>query len=88
MLGDKEILNLASQSLTLVLKGSLPPIAAAAVAGVAVALVQALTQIQDQGLPTAVKFFAVLFVLFMTYVATSSSIAAFTTTIFGLIQTI
>lgn len=88
MLGDKEILNLASQSLTLVLKGSLPSIAAAAVAGVAVALVQALTQIQDQGLPTAVKFFAVLFVLFMTYVATSSSIAAFTTTIFGLIQTI
>lgn len=88
MLGDKEILNLASQSLTLVLKGSLPSIAAAAVAGVAVALVQALTQIQDQGLPTAVKFFAVLFVLFMTYVATSSSIAAFTTMIFGLIQTI
>lgn len=88
MLGDKEILNLASQSLTLVLKGSLPSIAAAAVAGVAVALVQALTQIQDQGLPTAVKFFAVLFVLFLTYVSTSSAIAVFTTSIFNLIQTI
>lgn len=88
MLGDKEILNLASQSLTLVLKGSLPSIAAAAVAGVAVALIQALTQIQDQGLPTAVKFFAVLFVLFLTYVSTSSSIAVFTTAIFNLIQTI
>ena len=88
MLGDKEILNLASQSLTLVLKGSLPSIAAAAVAGVAVALIQALTQIQAQGLPTAIKFFAVLFVLFLTYVSLSSAIAAFTTTIFGLIQTI
>ncbi|MFM2239565.1 MAG: Bacterial export protein family 3 [Pseudomonadota bacterium] len=88
MLGDKEILNLASQSLTLVLKGSLPSIAAAAVAGVAIALVQALTQIQDQGLPTAVKFFAVLFVLFLTYVSTASSIAVFTTAIFALIQTI
>jgi type III secretory pathway component EscS len=88
MLGEKEILNLASQSLTLVLTGSLPSIAAAAIAGVAVALVQALTQIQDQGLPTAVKFFAVLFVLFLTYVSTASSIAAYTTMLFGLIETI
>jgi len=88
MLADKEILNLASQSLTLVLTGSLPSIAAAAIAGVAVALVQALTQIQDQGLPTAVKFFAVLFVLFLTYVSTASSIAAYMTMLFGLIETI
>lgn len=88
MLVDKEILNLASQSLTLVLTGSLPSIAAAAVAGVAVALFQALTQIQDQGLPTAVKFFAVLFVLFLTYVSASSSIASFATALFALIETI
>jgi hypothetical protein len=88
MLADREILHLASQSLTLVLTGSLPSIAAAAIAGVAVALVQALTQIQDQGLPTAVKFFAVLFVLFLTYVSTASSIAAYTTMLFNLIETI
>lgn len=88
MLADKEILNLASQSLTLVLTGSLPAIAAAAVAGVATALVQALTQIQDQGLPTATKFFAVLFVLFLTYVSTGSAIASFSTSLFGLIQSI
>lgn len=88
MLADREILNLAGQSLTLVLTGSMPSIAAAAVAGVAVALVQALTQIQDQGLPTAVKFFAVLFVLFLTYVSTASAIAAFTETLFKLIETI
>lgn len=88
MLADKEILNLASQSLTLVLTGSLPSIAAAAIAGVAVALFQALTQIQDQGLPTAVKFFAVLFVLFVTYVSTASAIAAFFSSLLSLIQTI
>jgi type III secretory pathway component EscS len=88
MLGDKEILNLASQSLTLVLTGSLPAIAAAAIAGVAVALFQALTQIQDQGLPTAVKFFAVLFVLFLTYVSTSTGIAAYAISLFALIETI
>ena len=88
MLGDKEILNLASQSLTLVLTGSLPAIAAAAIAGVAVALFQALTQIQDQGLPTAVKFFAVLFVLFLPYVSTSTGIAAYAISLFALIETI
>jgi len=88
MLADKEILNLASQSLTLVLTGSLPSIAAAAIAGVAVALFQAFTQIQDQGLPTAVKFFAVLFILFFTYVSNATSIANFTTSLFALIETI
>jgi type III secretory pathway component EscS len=88
VLAEKEILNLASQSLTLVLTGSLPAIAAAAVAGVAVALFQALTQIQDQGLPTAIKFFAVLFVLFFTYVSDATSIASFATALFALIETI
>ncbi len=88
MLVDKEILNLASQSLTLVLSGSLPSIAAAAIAGVVVALFQALTQIQDQGLPTAVKFFAVLFVLFLTYVSTATGVANFASALFALIETI
>jgi type III secretion protein S len=88
MLADKEILNLASQSLSLVLSGSLPSIAAAAIAGVAVALFQALTQIQDQGLPTAIKFFAVLFILFFTYVASATSIANFASSLFALIETI
>lgn len=88
MLADKEILSLASQSLTLVLTGSLPAIVAAAVAGVVVALFQALTQIQDQGLPTAIKFFAVLFVMFLTYVSDATSIASFATALFALIETI
>lgn len=88
MLTDREILGLASQSLSLVLTGSLPSIAAAAIAGVAVALFQALTQIQDQGLPTAVKFFAVMFALMMTYISTSTAISAFATLLFGLIEKI
>ena len=88
MLADRDILSLASQSLNLVLTGSLPAITAAAIAGVAIALVQALTQIQDQGLPTAVKFFAVILVLFFTYVQIGSSIAVFTSTLFDMIETI
>ena len=70
------------------LTGSLPSIAAAAIAGVVVALFQALTQIQDQGLPTAAKFFAVLFVLFMTYISSSTSIASFAALMFAMIETI
>ena len=88
MLTDREILGLASQSLSLVLTGSLPSIAAAAIAGVAVALFQALTQIQDQALPTAVKFFAVMFALMMTYISTSTAIASYATLLFGMIETI
>jgi len=88
MLTDREILSLASQSLNLVLTGSLPAITAAAVAGVSIALVQALTQIQDQGLPTAVKFFAVILVLFFTYIQIGSSIAVFTSALFDMVETI
>jgi len=88
MLIEREILGLASQSLQLVLVGSLPAITAAAVAGVAVALFQALTQIQDQGLPTAIKFFAVIFVLFLTYVSIATSLATFTQSLFTMIETI
>jgi hypothetical protein len=47
--------------------------------------VQALTQIQDQGLPTAVKFLAVVFILFATYTSLASSLAAYTITIFNFI---
>ncbi|MGA1581076.1 MAG: EscS/YscS/HrcS family type III secretion system export apparatus protein [Luminiphilus sp.] len=88
MLTNREILSLASQSLNLVLTGSLPAITAAAIAGVAIALVQALTQIQDQGLPTAVKFFAVILVLFFTYIQIGSSIAVFTSALFDMVETI
>ena len=66
MLTDREILGLASQSLSLVLTGSLPSIAAAAIAGVAVALFQALTQIQEQTLSFGVKLVAVGITLYLT----------------------
>ena len=82
MLTNNDVLSLAVKSLSLVLTGSLPVIVTAAVAGIAISLVQALTQIQDQGLPTAVKFLAVVFVLFATYASLASSLAAYTLTIF------
>ena len=85
MLTNNDILSLATQSLTLVLSGSLPVIITAAVAGIAISLIQALTQIQDQGVPTAVKFLAVGFILFATYTNLASSLSAYTLTIFKFI---
>jgi len=85
MLSTNDVLSLATQSLSLVLSGSMPVIITAAVAGIAISLVQALTQIQDQGLPTAVKFLAVVFILFATYTSLASSLAAYTVTIFNFI---
>ena len=69
---EQQFLNLTSQAMLLVLSASLPPILAATVLGVLVALVQALTQVQDQTLPSAVKLIAVVLVLVyaMNYVFT------------------
>jgi type III secretion protein S len=77
MLSGAEIADFSSQALGLVLQGSAPPMIGAAVAGVAIALLQALTQVQDQSLPTAVKFFAVMAILYGTYLSMASSIGAF-----------
>ena len=82
MLSNDAIVEFSVGSLLLVMEGSLPSIIAAAAVGVLIALVQALTQIQDQGLPTAFKFFAVMFTLFITYTSLSSSLSNFFIEIF------
>ncbi|MEM9761334.1 MAG: type III secretion system export apparatus subunit SctS [Pseudomonadota bacterium] len=61
-----ELMDLTSQSLLLVLYLSLPPIIAAAAVGTLVALLQALTQVQEQTLTFAVKLFVVSMVIFAT----------------------
>lgn len=55
--------NLVSQAMLLVLTSSLPPIIVATAVGLAIALFQALTQIQDQTLPFAVKIIATFLVI-------------------------
>jgi len=82
MLDNDSIIEFSVGSLLLIMQGSLPSIIAAAVVGVLIALIQALTQIQDQGLPTAFKFFAVMLTLFVTYAGLSSSLANFFIEIF------
>jgi type III secretion protein S len=57
------VIDASYRALMLVLLLSLPPVAAAGVVGLVVAVAQAVTQIQDQGISLALKLIAVLVVL-------------------------
>ena len=63
---NSEALQLVYQALWLVLMLSAPPVLAAAVVGLLIALVQAATQIQEQTLQYALKFFAIVLTIFVT----------------------
>jgi type III secretion protein S len=54
-----EALYYVTQSMTLVMVLSMPPIIVASVVGIIISLLQALTQIQEQTLPFAIKLLAV-----------------------------
>jgi type III secretion protein S len=56
---ESRILELAMQSIILMLQLSLPPIAVASLAGLLVSLFQAVTQLQEQTLAFGVKLIAV-----------------------------
>jgi type III secretion protein S len=61
------IVQLTSALLWLVLVLSLPVVAVAAVVGIVVSLLQALTQVQDQTVPFLIKLLAVCMTLVLTY---------------------
>lgn len=54
-----EALYYVTQAMTLVMMLSMPPIVVASVVGIIISLLQALTQIQEQTLPFAIKLLAV-----------------------------
>ena len=60
------VLELTKQALMLTLILSGPPIAAAALVGLAVAFLQAATQLQEQTLAYAIKFTVIVITLFVT----------------------
>ncbi|MCQ4260206.1 type III secretion system export apparatus subunit SctS [Stutzerimonas stutzeri] len=64
-MGDDVFLGLMKQALMTVLILSAPALIVAIVIGFGVGLLQALTQIQDQTLPQAVKLVAVLLVVML-----------------------
>ena len=67
-MNEAQILHITREAMTLVLVLSLPPIVVAAVLGVVVSLLQAITQVQEQTLSFAIKLLGVV----VTLVATSS----------------
>ncbi len=64
-MGSAGVLELAMQSLVLMLQLSLPPILVASVAGLVVSLFQAITQLQEQTLAFAIKLIAVGFTIML-----------------------
>ena len=62
-MGQEVFLNEMNEALVTVLLVSAPALGIAIIIGVSVGLIQALTQIQDQTLPQAVKLVAVMLVL-------------------------
>ncbi len=64
-MSEADIISHASRALLLVLVLSLPPIVVAALVGVFVGLIQALTQIQEQTISFAFKLASIVLVIFM-----------------------
>jgi type III secretion HrpO family protein len=61
-----DVLELTKQALWLTLILSGPPIAAASIVGLAVAFLQAATQLQEQTFAYALKFVTIVITLFIT----------------------
>ena len=78
---DPVLTDLTHKALMLVLLLSLPPIITAAVVGVVVSLVQAITQIQDQTLSFAFRLVAVIITLLITVRWLGEQVFVFTTNI-------
>ena len=61
-----DVIHITQQALWFVLLLSAPPISVAAIVGLLIAFVQAATQLQEQTLQYAAKFFAIVLTIFVT----------------------
>jgi type III secretion HrpO family protein len=77
-----QILDYSVRAVILILVLSMAPIAVATVVGVAVSLVQALTQVQEQTLGFAVKLVAVSLTLLATAVWMGNELLQYTSNVF------
>jgi len=76
---DSQALQLVYQALWLVLMLSAPPVLVAALVGLTIALIQAATQIQEQTLQYALKFFSIVLTIFLTASLLGGSLYQFAT---------
>jgi type III secretion protein S len=77
-----DIVGITTEALWLVLLLSAPPIIAASVTGLVVAILQAATQLQEQTLQYTLKFFAIVLTLFITASLLGSTLYQFAHQIF------
>ena len=63
---NSQAIQLTQQALWYVMLLSAPPIIVAAIVGLVVAVLQAATQIQEQTMQYALKFFAIVITIFVT----------------------
>ncbi len=78
-----DMTDITLEALWLVLLLSAPPVIAASIVGLLVAIVQAATQIQEQTLQFTLKFFAIVLTLFITASLMARSLYAFSDNIFS-----
>lgn len=79
---DAQAIQFVKEALWLVLVLSAPPIVAATAAGLLVAILQAVTQIQEQTVQYLVKFVAVVLTLFVTASLLGGSLYHFSNRLF------
>ncbi len=80
---NADMVGLTTQALWLVLLLSAPPIIAASIVGLLVAVVQAATQLQEQTLQYTLKFFAIVVSIFVTASLMAGSLYAYADSIFS-----
>jgi type III secretion protein S len=83
-----DLVGLTTEALWLVLLLSAPPIIAASIVGLLVAIVQAATQLQEQTLQYTLKFFAIILSIFLTTSLVAGSLYAYADQIFSNLGTI
>ena len=83
-----DVIGITIDALWLVLLLSAPPIIAASVVGLLVAVVQAATQLQEQTLQYTLKFFAIVLSIFVTISLVAGSLYTYTDRIFSEIPAI
>ncbi|NVK32350.1 MAG: type III secretion system export apparatus subunit SctS [Gammaproteobacteria bacterium] len=84
MVGD-DILHYANLAIVITLMLSMPPIIVATVVGLLVSLFQAVTQLQEQSLPFALKLVALVVTLMAVVPWAGSQLVQYTQQLFDLI---
>lgn len=80
---SEDLVTVTSQALWLVLLLSAPPIIAASVVGLLVAIIQAATQLQEQTLQYTLKFFAIVVSIFVTASLMAGALYSYADSIFS-----